>query len=74
MDPTDTVVTAVALHTQRNYARFPVEDNNTHFILVAKKNQPSLYHQLKRPPCRRSRPVDQINHEVSRYSSGISAS
>jgi predicted transposase YbfD/YdcC len=42
-----TVVTADALHTQRDHARFLVEEKNAHFIFVVKKNQPSLYHQLK---------------------------
>ncbi|MEV4076655.1 ISAs1 family transposase [Nonomuraea fuscirosea] len=42
-----TVVTADALHTQRDHARFLVKEKNAHFIFVVKKNQPSLYHQLK---------------------------
>jgi predicted transposase YbfD/YdcC len=52
LDLTDTVVTADALHTQRDHARFLVQDKNAHFILVVKKNQPSLYHQLKQLPWR----------------------
>lgn len=46
------VVTADALHTQRDHARFLVQDKKAHFILVVKKNQPSLYHQLKTLPWR----------------------
>ena len=52
LDLTGTVVTADALHTQRDHARFLVTEKNAHFILVVKKNQPSLYHQLKRLPWR----------------------
>ena len=47
-----TVVTADTLQTQRDHARFLVEEKNAHFILVTKKNQPSLYHQLKELPWR----------------------
>jgi predicted transposase YbfD/YdcC len=52
LDLTDTVITADALHTQRDHARFLVTEKNAHFILVVKKNQPSLYHQLKQLPWR----------------------
>jgi predicted transposase YbfD/YdcC len=52
LDLTGTVVTADALHTQRDHARFLVTEKNAHFILVVKKNQPSLYHQLKQLPWR----------------------
>ncbi|WP_243716400.1 ISAs1 family transposase [Actinomadura darangshiensis] len=52
LELTGTEVTADALHTQRDHARFLVEDKNAHFILVVKKNQPSLYRQLKQLPWR----------------------
>ena len=52
LELTGTVVTADALHTQRDHARFLVTETSAHFILVVKKNQPSLYHQLKRLPWR----------------------
>jgi predicted transposase YbfD/YdcC len=52
LDLTDTVVTADALHTQHDHARFLVTEKNAHFILVVKKNQPSLYRQLKQLPWR----------------------
>jgi predicted transposase YbfD/YdcC len=55
LDLTGVVVTADALHTQRDHARFLVQDKNAHFILVVKKNQPSLYHQLKALPWRQIR-------------------
>ncbi|MFL6115486.1 MAG: ISAs1 family transposase [Catenulispora sp.] len=44
-------MTADALHTQRDHATFLVE-KKAHFILVVKKNQPSLYRQLKQLPWR----------------------
>ncbi|MEU8804683.1 ISAs1 family transposase, partial [Spirillospora sp. NPDC048819] len=52
LDLTGAVVTADALHTQRDHAGFLVTEKNAHFILVVKKNQPSLYHRLKRLPWR----------------------
>jgi predicted transposase YbfD/YdcC len=53
LDLEGVVVTADALHTQRDHARFLVKEKNAHFILVVKKkNQPSLYHQLKQLPWR----------------------
>jgi predicted transposase YbfD/YdcC len=46
---TDSVITADALHTQREQATFLVKEKEAHYILVVKKNQPSLYRQLKQP-------------------------
>jgi len=40
------VVTADALHTQRETARFLVEDKQAHYLLSVKKNQPTLYDDL----------------------------
>ncbi|MEZ0077176.1 hypothetical protein [Planotetraspora sp. GP83] len=42
VDLTDTVITADALHTQREHAVFLVERKNAHYILTAKKNQPPV--------------------------------
>jgi predicted transposase YbfD/YdcC len=53
LDLTDTVVTADALHTQRDHATFLVQEKRAHFILIVKKNQRSLYHQLKALPWRK---------------------
>lgn len=53
LDLTDRVVTADALHTQRDHAAFLVTEKHAHFILVVKKNQRSLYHQLKALPWRK---------------------
>jgi hypothetical protein len=53
------VVTADALHTQRETARFLVEDKQADYLLTVKENQPTLYADLKAlspahfPPARR---------------------
>jgi hypothetical protein len=53
------VVTADALHTQRETARFLVEDKQAHYLLTVKENQPTLYADLQAltlahfPPARR---------------------
>jgi hypothetical protein len=41
------VVTADALHTQRETARFLVEDKQAHYLLTVKENQPTLYADLQ---------------------------
>jgi hypothetical protein len=41
------VVTADALHTQRETARFLVEDKQAHYFFTVKENQPTLYGDLK---------------------------
>ena len=46
------VITADALHTQREHAKFLVANKKAHYILVVKNNQPSLYAQLKNLPWR----------------------
>lgn len=46
----DVVVTADALHTQREHATFLVEEKQAHYLLTVKKNQPSLHRQLKQLP------------------------
>jgi predicted transposase YbfD/YdcC len=52
MDLAGAVITADALHTQREHAKFLVSDKKAHYILVVKKNQPSLYAQVKNLPWR----------------------
>ena len=52
LDLTGWVITADALHTQREHAEFLVNDKKAHYILVVKKNQPGLYAQLKNLPWR----------------------
>jgi predicted transposase YbfD/YdcC len=52
LDLAGAVITADAMHTQREHARFLVSDKKAHYILVVKKNQPSLYAQVKNLPWR----------------------
>ena len=46
LDLTGQVVSADALHTQREIARFLVEDKQAHNLLTVKHNQPTLYADL----------------------------
>lgn len=50
VDLTGAVVTADALHTQREHARWLVEGRNAGYVFVVKKNQPTLYRQVKHLP------------------------
>jgi hypothetical protein len=50
LDLAGCVITADALHTQREHAKFLVAGKKAHYILVVKKNQPSLYAQVKNLP------------------------
>jgi predicted transposase YbfD/YdcC len=52
LDVTGCVITADALHTQRDHAEFLVQDKNAHYILIIKKNQPGLHAQLRNLPWR----------------------
>ncbi|MBB5939241.1 putative transposase YbfD/YdcC [Streptomyces zagrosensis] len=49
-DLTGVVVTADALHTQRDLARFLVEDKKAHYAFTVKGNQKGLHHQLRALP------------------------
>jgi predicted transposase YbfD/YdcC len=40
------IVTADAMHTQRDHARFLVEDKHAHYLFTVKENQPSLYNEI----------------------------
>ena len=40
-------VTADALHTQKEFARYLVEDKHADYVLIAKENQPTLLHQIQ---------------------------
>jgi predicted transposase YbfD/YdcC len=44
----DVVVTADALHTQRDTARFLVSEKGADYLLVVKDNQPTLHQKLQR--------------------------
>ena len=55
LDPLDlsgAVVTADALHTQRETARYLVEDKEADYLFTVKENQPTLYWELARLPQR----------------------
>jgi predicted transposase YbfD/YdcC len=52
LDLAGAVVTADALHAQREHAQFLVTEKNAHYILAVKNNQPSLHTQLKNLPWR----------------------
>ena len=52
LDLKDTVVTADALHTQKETARFIVEDKQADYLFTVKENQPTLYQDLARLPQR----------------------
>jgi hypothetical protein len=46
LDLAGAVVTADAMHAQREHAQFLVTEKNAHCILAVKNNQPGLYAQL----------------------------
>jgi predicted transposase YbfD/YdcC len=50
LDLTTTVITADALHTQRDHARWLADTKHAGYLFTVKKNQPRLYRQLKALP------------------------
>ncbi|MFJ8391092.1 ISAs1 family transposase [Streptomyces sp. NPDC094438] len=50
LDLAGTAVTADALHTQREHARYLVEDKAADYVLTVKRNQPTLFAQLSQLP------------------------
>jgi predicted transposase YbfD/YdcC len=52
LDLAGAVVTADAMHAQREHAQFLVTKKNAHYILAVKNNQPGLYAQLASLPWR----------------------
>ena len=52
LDLTGCVITADALHTQRDHAEFLVHEKKAHYIFIVKKNQPGLHAQLRNLPWR----------------------
>jgi predicted transposase YbfD/YdcC len=52
LDLTDTVITADALHTQREHADWLVTAKHADYILLVKANQPALHQRLKALPWR----------------------
>ncbi|MEN8655570.1 ISAs1 family transposase [Streptomyces sp. 21So2-11] len=49
-DLSGVVVTADALHTQRDHATFLVETRKAHYAFTVKRNQPTLYERLRALP------------------------
>ncbi|MFD7079079.1 ISAs1 family transposase [Streptomyces sp. NPDC059918] len=49
-DPAGAVVTADALHTQREDAKWLVEEKNAHYLMVVKGNQPKLHAAVRALP------------------------
>jgi hypothetical protein len=54
------VVTADALHTQREHADWLVSGKHAAYLLIMKGNQPALHHQLKLLPWRDIPVADRI--------------
>ncbi|MDX2565149.1 ISAs1 family transposase, partial [Streptomyces sp. TX20-6-3] len=50
LDIEGTWVSADALHTQRETARFLVQDKKAHYLFTVKLNQPTLYDRCRRLP------------------------
>jgi predicted transposase YbfD/YdcC len=50
LDLTGVVVTADAMHTQRDHAEFLVTGKAAHYVLIVKDNQPGLLRQLRELP------------------------
>jgi predicted transposase YbfD/YdcC len=50
LDLTDAVITADALHTQREHANWLVTHKHADYLLLVKANQPTLHRQLQRLP------------------------
>ncbi|SEG96083.1 Predicted transposase YbfD/YdcC associated with H repeats [Nonomuraea solani] len=48
LDLNDCVITADALHTQRDHATYLVEQKRAHYVLIVKKDQPTPHTQIKR--------------------------
>jgi predicted transposase YbfD/YdcC len=54
------VVTADALHAQRDHADYLVDQRRAHYVLTVKRNQPSLYAQLAALPWREVPVADEV--------------
>jgi predicted transposase YbfD/YdcC len=52
LDLTGQIITAHAMHTQREHADWLVTEQHAAYLLVVKANQPGLYHQLASLPWR----------------------
>jgi hypothetical protein len=47
LDISGSIVTADAMHTQRDFAKFLVEDKGADYVLIAKENQPTLLADIR---------------------------
>jgi predicted transposase YbfD/YdcC len=61
LDLTGAVITADALHTQREHARWLVEHRNAGYVFVVKGNQPTLHHQVKHLPWSKALISDEVH-------------
>jgi predicted transposase YbfD/YdcC len=62
LDLAGTVITADALHTQREHADWLVAHKHADYLLVVKQNQPTLHQQLKALPWRKIPLTDRTYH------------
>ena len=62
LDLAGTVVTSDALHTQREHAQYLVTVKQAAYICIVKRNQPTLYRQLKALPWRKV-PIQDETHD-----------
>lgn len=61
LDLTRTIVTADAMHTQREHAGFLATDKDAAYIFIVKRNQPHLYRHLQALPWRKVPVVDETH-------------
>jgi predicted transposase YbfD/YdcC len=62
VDLTGVVVTADALHTQREHARWLVETKQAGYVFTVKRNHPHLHRQLKALPWPKIPVLDETRH------------
>jgi predicted transposase YbfD/YdcC len=62
LDLSEAVITADALHTQREHADWLVGVKHAAYLLIVKGNQPALHHQLKILPWRQVPVADHTHH------------
>lgn len=61
LDLAGAIITADALHTQRDHARWLVEDKKAGYVFVVKRNQRRLYRQVKTLPWAKIPVLDQTH-------------
>jgi hypothetical protein len=70
LDLTDRVVMADALHTQRETARYLVQDKGADYLFTVKENQPALCEAIRDLEPRHSPPVRDAHGQGSRTPGG----